>query len=69
MAIEYELRGIRFRWNEDKAGLNAKKHDGVSFEQAAKYSLIHSFSIRMPREAAKSVKVYWVAILIFDCCL
>ena len=31
---EYELRGIRFRWNEDKARLNAEKH-GVSFEQAA----------------------------------
>ena len=35
MDIEYELRGIRFRWNEDKARLNIKNHDGVSFEQAA----------------------------------
>jgi uncharacterized protein len=35
MDIEYELHGIRFRWNEDKARLNVKKHDGVSFEQAA----------------------------------
>jgi hypothetical protein len=35
MDIEYELRGIRFRWNEDKAKHNIKKHDGVSFEQAA----------------------------------
>ena len=35
MDIEYELRGIRFRWNEDKARLNVKKHDGVSFERAA----------------------------------
>jgi len=35
MDIEYELHGIRFRWNEDKAKLNIKKHDGVSFEQAA----------------------------------
>ena len=34
MDIEYELRGVRFRWNEDKARLNAAKHD-VSFEQAA----------------------------------
>lgn len=34
MDIEYELRGIRFRWNEDKAKLNIKNH-GVSFEQAA----------------------------------
>ncbi len=32
--IEYELRGIRFRWNADKARRNAEKH-GVSFEQAA----------------------------------
>jgi len=35
MDIEYELHGIRFRWNEEKAKLNIKKHDGVSFEQAA----------------------------------
>ena len=34
MDIEYELRGVRFRWNEDKAKLNTEKH-GVSFEQAA----------------------------------
>ena len=34
MDIEYALRGIRFRWNEGKARLNAEKH-GVSFEQAA----------------------------------
>ena len=35
MDIEYELRGIRFRWNEDKAKLNIRNHDGISFEQAA----------------------------------
>jgi uncharacterized DUF497 family protein len=35
MDIEYELRGIRFRWDEAKARLNIKNHDGVSFEQAA----------------------------------
>ena len=34
MDIEYESRGVRFRWNQDKAKLNAEKH-GVSFEQAA----------------------------------
>ncbi len=35
MDIEYELRGIRFRWDEAKAKLNIKHHNGVSFEQAA----------------------------------
>lgn len=34
MDIEYELRGIRFRWNANKAKLNLKNH-AVSFEQAA----------------------------------
>jgi uncharacterized DUF497 family protein len=34
MDIEYELRGIRFQWNADKAKENIEKH-GVSFEQAA----------------------------------
>ena len=33
MDIEYELRGIRFRWNADKARRNAEKH-GIAFEQA-----------------------------------
>ena len=33
MDIEYELRGIRFRWNADKAKRNAEKH-GIAFEQA-----------------------------------
>jgi uncharacterized DUF497 family protein len=34
MDIEYELRGIRFRWNESKAKLNIKNHQ-ITFEQAA----------------------------------
>lgn len=34
MDIEYELRGIRFRWNDNKAQLNIKKHQ-VAFEEAA----------------------------------
>ena len=34
MDIEFELRGIRFRWNAEKAKRNLAKH-GVSFEQAA----------------------------------
>lgn len=34
MDIEFELRGIRFRWNAEKARRNKAKH-GVSFEQAA----------------------------------
>lgn len=34
MDIEYELRGIRFRWDAHKAKLNLKDHE-VSFEQAA----------------------------------
>ena len=34
MDVEYELRGIRFRWDQDKATGNIAKH-GISFEQAA----------------------------------
>lgn len=34
MDIEFELRGIRFRWSADKARRNAEKH-GIGFEQAA----------------------------------
>ena len=34
MDIEFELRGIRFRWSADKARRNIEKH-GISFEQAA----------------------------------
>ena len=34
MDVEYELRGIRFRWDQDKATRNIAKH-GISLEQAA----------------------------------
>jgi len=34
MDVRLDLRGVQFRWNEDKAKSNAEKH-GVSFEQAA----------------------------------
>ena len=33
MDVEYELRNIRFRWNQEKAAANIAKH-GISFEQA-----------------------------------
>lgn len=32
MDIEFELRGIRFRWNSDKAHRNIEKH-GIAFEE------------------------------------
>jgi uncharacterized DUF497 family protein len=35
MDIHYELNGVRFVWNVDKAASNVRKHDGIRFEQAA----------------------------------
>lgn len=35
MDIEFELNGIRFVANREKARRNAAKHDGLTFEQAA----------------------------------
>lgn len=35
MDIEFELRGIVFRWNAEKERTNARKHDGIAFRQAA----------------------------------
>lgn len=35
MDIEFELQGIRFVANRDKAKRNPAKHQGVTFEQAA----------------------------------
>jgi uncharacterized DUF497 family protein len=35
MDVRHELHGLTFVWNAAKAAANAKKHDGVSFEQAA----------------------------------
>ena len=35
MDIEFELRGIVFRWNVEKEQANISKHDGVTFRQAA----------------------------------
>ena len=34
MDVEYDLRGVAFRWNSEKARSNLEKH-GVAFEQAA----------------------------------
>ena len=34
MDVEFELSGALFRWNEDKAETNFRKH-GIRFEQAA----------------------------------
>lgn len=35
MDIQFILHGIIFLWNEEKAKQNPKKHEGVTFEQAA----------------------------------
>lgn len=35
MDIHYELNGLDFVWNAAKAKANPKKHDGITFEQAA----------------------------------
>lgn len=35
MDIEFELQGVRFVANRDKARRNPAKHQGVTFEQAA----------------------------------
>ena len=35
MDIEYELRGIIFRWDAEKERTNIRKHGGVNFRQAA----------------------------------
>jgi hypothetical protein len=35
MDVRHELHGLTFVWNLAKAAANAKKHDGVTFEQAA----------------------------------
>lgn len=35
MDIRYELNGLSFVWDASKAAANPRKHDGVTFEQAA----------------------------------
>jgi uncharacterized DUF497 family protein len=35
MDVYFVLNGIVFVWNQDKAELNPRKHDGVTFQQAA----------------------------------
>jgi len=35
MDIEYELRGILFRWDAEKEQTNIAKHEGINFRQAA----------------------------------
>ena len=35
MDVYFVLNGVSFVWNDDKAQINPKKHDGVTFQQAA----------------------------------
>ena len=35
MDVYFVLNSITFVWNSDKASLNPRKHDGITFEQAA----------------------------------
>ncbi len=35
MDIHFEKNGVLFVWNDRKAASNPRKHDGVTFEQAA----------------------------------
>lgn len=35
MDVYFVLNGITFVWNKDKADHNPKKHDGITFRQAA----------------------------------
>jgi hypothetical protein len=67
MDIEYELRGVRFRWNEDKAKLNAEKH-GVSFGQAAQVFSIRSCDTSTLRETENNAMEPWDATSIFEPC-
>jgi uncharacterized DUF497 family protein len=54
--IEYELRGIPFRWNADKAKRNLTKH-GISFERAAEIFFVHSCDIRtLPANANNAME-------------
>lgn len=35
MEVRYELNGVSFVWDGEKARLNAINHDGITFERAA----------------------------------
>ncbi len=35
MDVRYDLNGVAFVWDSDKAATNVVKHGGVTFEQAA----------------------------------
>lgn len=35
MDIDFQLNGIDFIWNAEKASRNKQRHDGISFQQAA----------------------------------
>jgi uncharacterized protein len=35
MNVYFVLNGITFEWNDEKAQANLKKHDGITFQQAA----------------------------------
>ena len=58
MDIRYELNGTLFVWNAAKAQANIRKHDGVTFEQAAQVffdPLLHLMDASRNDEARDAV--------------
>ncbi len=35
MDVHFDLNGVSFVWDDEKARLNASNHDGITFERAA----------------------------------
>lgn len=67
MDIHYELNGLTFLWNVEKAKSNFVKHGGVSFEQAATVFFDPFFALWMPVVMMKRVMRFWVMTVAGDC--
>jgi uncharacterized DUF497 family protein len=55
MDVKYELLGLSFVWDDRKAVINSRKHDGVTFEEAATVFSTLYFVWWMPVASMKHV--------------
>lgn len=70
MDVYFVLNGITFVWNNEKALINSRKHDGVTFQQAASaffdpfLKVVDASRSNEARDAIIGIDTNWVLLFV-----
>ncbi len=70
MDVYFVLNGITFVWNDEKALINSRKHDGVTFQQAASaffdpfLKVVDASRNNEARDAIIGIDTNWVLLFV-----